>query len=55
MQDLNLNNNESIILLIKRFIINQIEKERKLTQNKINILLKYTSNQIFNFFSHNNN
>ena len=55
MQDLNLNNNESIILLIKRFIINQIEKERKLSQNKINILLKYTSNQIFNFFSHNNN
>ena len=55
MQDLNLNNNENIILLIKRFIINQIEKERKLTQNKINILLKFTTNQIFNFLSRNNN
>jgi len=55
MQNLNLNNNEAIILLLRQFIINQIEKERKLTQNKINIFLRYSINQIFNYFSSNNN
>ena len=35
MQDLNLNNNDSIISLLRKFIINQIIKERELTQNKI--------------------
>ena len=54
MQNLNLNNNEAIILLLRQFIINQIEKERKLTQNKINIFLRYSINQIFNYFSSNN-
>ena len=55
MQNLNLNNNEAIILLLRQFIINQIEKERKLTQTKINIFLRYSINQIFNYFSSNNN
>ena len=55
MQNLNLNNNEAIILLLRQFIINQIEKERQLTQNKINIFLRYSINQIFNYFSSNNN
>ena len=50
MQNLNLNNNEAIILLLRQFIINQIEKERKLTQNKINIFLRYSINQIFNYY-----
>ena len=55
MQNLNLNNNEAIILLLRQFIINQIEKERQLTQKKINIFLRYSMNQIFNYFSSNNN
>ena len=55
MQNLNLNNNEAIIILLRKFIINQIEKERILTQNKINLLLRYSLNKIFNYFSWNNN
>ena len=55
MQNLNLNNNEAIIILLRKFIINQIEKERILTQNKINLLLIYLLNKIFNYFSWNNN
>lgn len=55
MQNLNLNINEAIIILLRKFIINQIEKERILTQNKINLLLRYSLNKIFNYFSWNNN
>ena len=55
MQNLNLNNNEAIIILLRKFIINQIEKERILTQNKINLLLRYSLNKIFIYFSWNNN
>ena len=55
MQNLNLNNNEAIIILLRKLIINQIEKERILTQNKINLLLRYSLKKIFNYFSWNNN
>ena len=36
---------------LKLFILNQIKNERELTQNKINILLKYSQKQIFNYLS----
>ena len=54
MQDLNLNNNDSIISLLRKFIINQIIKERELTQNKINLFLKCSMEQIFKIFISNN-
>ena len=54
MNDSNLNNNETIILLLRQFVLKQIEKERKLTQNKINLLLKISLNEIFKFFSPSN-
>ena len=54
MNDLNLNDNETIIWLLRKFILKQIEKERKLTQNKINLLLKISINEIFKFFSPSN-
>ena len=54
MQDLNLNNNDTIILLLRKFIINQIIKERELTQNKINLFLKCSMEQIFKIFISNN-
>ena len=54
MQDLILNNNDSIISLLRKFIINQIIKERELTQNKINLFLKCSMEQIFKIFISNN-
>ena len=54
MQVLNLNNNDSIISLLRKFIINQIIKERELTQNKINLFLKCSMEQIFKIFISNN-
>ena len=54
MNDSNLNNNETIILLLRQFVLKQIEKERKLTQNKINLLLKISLKEIFKFFSPSN-
>ena len=54
MNDLNLNDNEAIIWLLRKLILKQIEKERKLTQNKINLLLKISTNEIFKFFSPSN-
>ena len=36
---------------LKTFILKQVKNERDLTQNKINILLKYSQKQIFNFLS----
>ena len=54
MQDLNLNNNDSIISLLRKFITNQIIKERELTQNKINLFLKCSMEQIFKIFISNN-
>ena len=55
MNDSYLNCDESIILLLKKFIIKQIEKERQLTQKKIELILKLSFNKIFSFFSQNNN
>ena len=40
---------------LKTFILKQVKNERDLTQNKINILLKYSQKQIFNFFIQENN
>jgi len=41
--------NEEIYLGLKLFILKQIKNERELTQNKINLLLKYSQRQIFDF------
>ena len=38
-----------IYLGLKLFILKQIKNERELTQNKINLLLKYSQLQVFNF------
>ena len=54
MQDLNLNNNDTIIWFLKKFILNQIENERRLTQNKINLFLICSMEQIFKIFTSNN-
>ena len=54
MQDLNLNNNDTIIWFLKKFVLNQIENERILTQNKINLFLKCSMEQIFKIFTSNN-
>ena len=50
MQNSNFKNTDANIILLRKFILNHIEKERQLTQNKINLLLKYSANQIFKFF-----
>lgn len=50
MQNSNFKNTDANIILLRKFILNHIEKERQLTQNKINLLLKYSVNQIFKFF-----
>ena len=42
-------NDEDIYLGLKLFILKQIKNERELTQNKINLLLKYSQRQTFNF------
>ena len=54
MQDIKLNNNDTIIWLLRKFILNQISKERELTQNKINLFLKCSMEQIFKIFISNN-
>ena len=52
MKEYNINNNDiDIENNLKLFILNQIKNERELTQNKINLLLKYSQKQIFNFLS----
>ena len=57
MRDSNINNNNDIDIYnsLKFFILKQIKNERELTQNKINILLKYSQKQIFNYLLPNNN
>ena len=42
-------NYSDIYLGLKLLILKQIKNERELTQNKINLLLKYSQRQIFNF------
>ena len=50
--NININNNDiDIENNLKLFILNQIKNERELTQNKINLLLKFSQKQIFNFLS----
>ena len=52
MKEYNINNNDiDIENNLKLFILNQIKNERELTQNKINLLLKFSQKQIFNFLS----
>ena len=50
--NINIYNNYDINIYnsLKSFILKQINNERELTQNKINLLLKYSQKQIFNFF-----
>ena len=51
MEDFKMNLNDiDISNTLKTFILKQVKNERELTQNKINILLKYSQKQIFNFF-----
>ena len=51
MEDFKMNLNDiDISNTLKTFILKQVKNERDLTQNKINILLKYSQKQIFNFF-----
>ena len=42
-------NYSDIYLGLKLFILKQIKNERELTQNKINLLLKFSQRQVFNF------
>ena len=55
--NINIYNNFDINIYnsLKSFILKQINNERELTQNKINLLLKYSQKQIFNFFLTKNN
>ena len=56
MEDFKMNLNDiDISNTLKTFILKQVKNERDLTQNKINILLKYSQKQIFNFFIQENN
>lgn len=55
MKNLNSDRKDTISILLRIFILKQIEKERKLTQNKINLLSQFSPNDIFNFFSLSNN
>ena len=55
MKNLNSDRKDTIRFLLRIFILKQIEKERKLTQNKINLLSQFSPNDIFNFFSLSNN
>ena len=56
MEDFKMNLNDiDISNTLKTFILKQVKNERELTQNKINILLKYSQKQIFNFFIQENN
>ena len=51
MEDFNINNNENDIFKnFAMFILKQVNNERELTQNKINLLLRYSQKQIFNYF-----
>ena len=56
MNDFIINDNDiNIYSSLKSFILKQVNNERELTQNKINLLLKYSQKQIFNFFLTKNN
>ena len=43
-------NDEDIYLGLKLFILKQIKNERELTQNKINLLLKFPKDKLLIFF-----
>ena len=56
MNDFIINDSDiNIYSSLKSFILKQVNNERELTQNKINLLLKYSQKQIFNFFLTKNN
>ena len=51
MENSKTNNTEiDISNTLKTFILKQVKNERELTQNKINILLNYSQNKLFNYF-----